>query len=153
MRTRISSNYKNTQFLVLVTKIRISGCVSGGAPGAAPLRQSRCFGKAKSSSSSSNEILVAWVTRPKRPKGVKGVMKQARTEPRSRGPEGPRLLVYHILGDMSPSGQTLLFIGSGTIRCSYWSLQKLQCNTSMPRKLARPTEHHWKPYSNQTLQI
>ena len=45
-------------------------------PGAAPLRQSRCSMKAKSSSSSSNEILVAWVTRPNRPKGVKDVIKQ-----------------------------------------------------------------------------
>ena len=62
-----------------VTKICvqwISGCVSGGDPGAAHFRQSRCFGKAKSSSS--NEILVAWVTRPERPKAVKDVIKQAR---------------------------------------------------------------------------
>ena len=41
------------------------GLLFRSPPGAAPLRQSRCSVKAKSSS---NEILVAWVTRPERKK-------------------------------------------------------------------------------------
>ena len=42
----------------------------------------------------SNDRTVTWVTRPERPKGAKDEVKRPQGPPaRSRGPEGPRLLV------------------------------------------------------------
>ena len=51
----------------------------------------------------SHHCTVAWVTRPPYPKGVKDVIKQAqsRPQPRSRGPEAPRL---PFLGPRGPLG-------------------------------------------------